>query len=449
MKDKLARFGGRFFDSYELLEMLLYNVIPYKDTKPIAKSLLAAFGSMGEIFDAPAEELVRVEGVGERCAEFLNLAGGIIKTGELVYSNPSSDIFDNYSRTGEFFLRHFRENPKANIAVMLLDGYMRLLAVENIEGESFGSGAVRAGSFIKPALSVGAEIAVIAYTHRYGPLFPTEADRATGKMISEELAALGVTVAEQYVVNGDGYLGAGTGYSFKLSASPNLTKFISSKKEAQQNGAVYLDCPTAKEYMLKYLTRLLSFSLKGDKAAEAASRLCEKYGNIDRLICAGLSELENTEGMNRNAAIYIKLVAYSASRALTDGFDMSAKHSDGEIYEYIKAHFIGLSRETVYILSLDKSGRALSCSFVSEGTVNGSDVYPRRLLEIAIEDGAASVIIAHNHPASSAAPSRDDVASTEGLSEFFESAGIELKAHLIVSGREHCVIIPTSKKRIM
>ena len=44
MRSKLLTHGQRIFDTYELLEMLLYHVIPYKDTNPISKRLLAAFG---------------------------------------------------------------------------------------------------------------------------------------------------------------------------------------------------------------------------------------------------------------------------------------------------------------------------------------------------------------------------------------------------------------------
>ena len=75
--------------------------------------------------------------------------------------------------------------------------------------------------------------------------------------------------------------------------------------------------------------------------------------------------------------------------------------------------------------------------------MNSSDVYPRRLLELAVRSGAKSVIIGHNHPSSAPKPSHEDVVSTEGLASFFSSAGIRLLSHVVVSGREHSVIEPT------
>ena len=448
MKDKLIRFGARFFDTYELLEMLLYSAVPYKDTNPIAKMLLERFGSLEGVFKAEKSELVKVCGVGERCAEFLHLSGQAMKAGELVYFNKANDTYTDFKRTGELFVKYFKENENSNVAVLLLDGNMRIISLEHVSDEQFGSGAVNSSGFIKAALSNNAEIAIIGYTHRHGPLFQSEADRETGKMITLELSALGVTVAEQYMVCRDGYVGVGTGVSLKIASSPNLAEFMRSKKEGDSNAevsdAVDSGCSSSAEYMTNYLAKVLSFQLKGSAAKEAASMLCVNYGNIDRLFCADAEDVERLPGMNRNAAVLIKLLGFTASRSITDAFFLNKEHTEDEIFDYLKAHFIGLERETVYLMSFDKEGRATGCSYAGEGTVNGSDVYPRRLLEIAVKDKSARVIIAHNHPFGSAKPSREDVISTDGLASFFKSAGIELISHIVVSGREHTVIKPSA-----
>ena len=60
MRAKLIRNSDRVFDTYELLEMLLYHVIPYKDTNPVSKNLLSRFGSLEGIFKASKDELTEV-----------------------------------------------------------------------------------------------------------------------------------------------------------------------------------------------------------------------------------------------------------------------------------------------------------------------------------------------------------------------------------------------------
>ena len=75
MRAKLLTHGQRIFDTYELLEMLLYHMIPYKDTNPLSKRLLAAFGSLEGVLSASREELAACLGIGERTADFLTAVG--------------------------------------------------------------------------------------------------------------------------------------------------------------------------------------------------------------------------------------------------------------------------------------------------------------------------------------------------------------------------------------
>ena len=75
MRSKLERYGGEIFDTYELLEMLLYYVIPYRDTNPISKRLLMRFGTLDGVLTAPTSELTEVTGIGECAAEYLHAVG--------------------------------------------------------------------------------------------------------------------------------------------------------------------------------------------------------------------------------------------------------------------------------------------------------------------------------------------------------------------------------------
>ena len=70
-----ARHGGPgALPDYELLELLLFRSLPRGDVKPLAKALLARFGSLAGVFGAPLEDLIRVRGLGEQAALDLKLA---------------------------------------------------------------------------------------------------------------------------------------------------------------------------------------------------------------------------------------------------------------------------------------------------------------------------------------------------------------------------------------
>ena len=230
MRDKLLTHGARIFDTYELLEMLLYNVIPYKDTNPIAKSLLTRFGDLSGVLRADPKELTEVSGVGERASELIAAVRELLLTMRDCHGDVR--VFDDYDGTGRYLADYFEENPDVQIAMLMLDNGMRMIGMCPIKGDSFGSAGVRARQFIDPAMRASAAIAILAHTHRHGPLFPTSADIATSRMVREELSVVGVNVVEHYVVTGKRFVGVENKLALRFSAgaSAELLRFIESSK---------------------------------------------------------------------------------------------------------------------------------------------------------------------------------------------------------------------------
>ena len=73
LRERLLSQGANTLADYELLEFALFAAVPRRDTKPLAKALLARFGSLAEIVAAPPQRLAEVEGVGERVIAELKL----------------------------------------------------------------------------------------------------------------------------------------------------------------------------------------------------------------------------------------------------------------------------------------------------------------------------------------------------------------------------------------
>ena len=182
-----------------------------------------------------------------------------------------------------------------------------------------------------------------------------------------------------------------------------------------------------------YLAEYLSFSMKREDAERAAVGLSRKYGTLGVLFSSSLDELASTEGMNDQSALSVKLLGYIYSRSVTDSFKLGRVHTEEEIREYFTALFLGLSIETVYCLSLDERGRAVASDYLGEGTVNSTEIYPRRVLECASRNRAKSIILAHNHPKGTVCASAEDKAATEYIKCVLRDAGIKLVAHYLVS----------------
>ena len=441
MKAKLEAYGPRIFDTYELLEMLLYHVIPYRDTNPIAKRLLASFGSLDGVLSADKESLAEVDGIGMRCAEFLRMVGDIMAQDAAMEFGYSVDVFDDYNFAGAY-MADYLAHSDAKICVALLDNGMRLIDIKDIPGTDFSSGAVKPKYFIDAALSSGATVAILAHKHDYGALFPSEGDMATDKLIRSELAQVGVVVAEHYIVGGARYVGLRLGLSIRVSDSMDgLERFYESIPVMAGHSKMRINTENLRAsgdfcYEDGNLLEELLAVVTGNKAREACYALIKRYGRLSTVLSEDLDKICRVGNISLNTALFIKLIGYIHSRRITDLFDTGRVYSQSEIVEYIKALYVGLSKETIYILSFDSKGRFISCDYMGEGTVGATDVYPRRLLECAMKNKATSVMLAHNHPLGTATPSKDDTVAMCQLTDLFCGAGIKLEAHYIVADGE-------------
>lgn len=236
MRRKLLTYGTNIFDTYELLEMLLYYAIPYKDTNPIAKRLLMEFGSLDGVLSASPEELARVSGVGKRAAELLITVG---KLPDVLYYDNYADsvIYNDYDKAGKHFVKYFEGNKKRSVAVMLLDNGMRELDTVTVyEDVIYGSAGVKAAPFLNQAILSGASVIITAHNRPHGPTTIISEDAQTNKMIDMAFEQAGIAVAEHYAICGNIYIGTRELYGFSVGTETELDKFRRSREIAAIRG---------------------------------------------------------------------------------------------------------------------------------------------------------------------------------------------------------------------
>lgn len=232
MRDKLALHGARIFDTYELLEMLLYGAIPYKDTNPTAKRLLMKFGSLCAVLAADKAELMTVQGVGERAAELIRLAGRYTEALGYLPEEDSSPEFDSFHFCGRYLVKFFEENESETVAVLLLDNGMRMLSLETIPCKHFGTAAVKPSFFLDAVARTGAGNVIISCNHRYGALYMTDSELASYKSVKMALDDIRVPIAASYIVSGKRYTRIGADLRMTFSSpSAEYSRFIDSIRE--------------------------------------------------------------------------------------------------------------------------------------------------------------------------------------------------------------------------
>lgn len=92
-------------------------------------------------------------------------------------------------------------------------------------------------------------------------------------------------------------------------------------------------------------------------------------------------------------------------------------------------------REHFWVIALSASNEVKFVELVSLGTLNASLVHPREVFRRAIQLGACSIIVGHNHPSGSCQPSGEDVALTSKLKEVGNIVGIEVLDHVVIGDK--------------
>ncbi|HUZ66945.1 MAG TPA: DNA repair protein RadC, partial [Beijerinckiaceae bacterium] len=178
-RDRLrARFlesGGAGVPDYELLELVLLRSIPRRDVKPIAKALIARFGSFAEVIGARPERLKEIEGIADSVATDIKIieeaarrfAKGAVRQRQLLSS--WADVI-SYCRTAMAFAE------REEFRILFLDKRNGLIADE-VQGEgTVDHTPVYPREIVKRALELGASALILVHNHPSGDPTPSRAD---------------------------------------------------------------------------------------------------------------------------------------------------------------------------------------------------------------------------------------------------------------------------------
>lgn len=196
---------------------------------------------------------------------------------------------------------------------------------------------------------------------------------------------------------------------------------------------------TTKAY--KSLEFMLSFTEK-DGAEEMTDKLTKRYGSLYAILTADNNMLVSDEGVSAKSAKLFTTLMAIASRRGTDRLKLGKPVSNEDVDGYFKSLFTGVCVEKFYLMSFDASGAPIGVDRICEGTVNATEIIPRKIVDIAVRRRARSVIVAHNHPGGVAKPSLEDVGVTATLSRVLTSSGIDLLRHVIIAGHTAASVYP-------
>ena len=197
---------------------------------------------------------------------------------------------------------------------------------------------------------------------------------------------------------------------------------------------------------IQVLELLLFYVVPRKDTNPIAHDLLDRFGSLARVLDAPVIRLTEVNGISENGATFLKLVREIERRyALSQGEEIILNTIE-DCCEYLTRFFKSKRNETVFLLSLDAKLKLLSCREVGEGSVNYASVPIRRCVEMALEDGATSVILAHNHPSGLAVPSGDDIVTTRRLAMALSVVEIQLVDHIVVADDDYVSMVQSGIK---
>lgn len=202
MRDRLLTAGPDALADHEMLEMVLFLALPRRDTKPIARTLLATFGGFGPVIAAPPADLMRIEGLGEAGTAALKLvqaAAARLLRGD-VAERP---VLSNWDRLIPYLQAQMRHERSEHIRVLFLDTRNRLLADEVMGQGTVNHAPVYPREIVRRALELHATALILAHNHPSGDPTPSRDDIAMTKTIRQTCEALRIAVHDHIVIGGD------------------------------------------------------------------------------------------------------------------------------------------------------------------------------------------------------------------------------------------------------
>lgn len=169
-----------------------------------------------------------------------------------------------------------------------------------------------------------------------------------------------------------------------------------------------------------------------------AKALIKKFGSFGAVIKAPASELLKLEDVGPSVVAALKIIESSTELLLRQ--EIMGKpviQSWTALLDYCRLAMADKTIEEFRVLFLNRANQLMSDEVQQRGTVDHTAVYPREILKRALEHGASSVILVHNHPSGNPKPSKEDIEMTRQVVQAGLPFNIKVHDHVIVARDGH------------
>ena len=190
------------------------------------------------------------------------------------------------------------------------------------------------------------------------------------------------------------------------------------------------------DYELLELTLFAAIPRRDTKPL--AKALLKRFGSFAEVIAAPRERLLEIPGVGESVANHLKIVEAAAQRlAKSRVMGRPALSSWAALLDYCTAAMARSEKEEFRVLFLDRKNHLIADEVQNRGTVDHTPVYPREIIKRALELGASSIILVHNHPSGDPTPSKADIAMTREIAGAAKALSIAVHDHLVIGRAGH------------
>ena len=204
-RQRFLKLSGEALEDYELLELTLQILLPRRDTKALAKELLARFGSFSGVLSAPLPRLSDVKGLGEISRTNLKVILAVAQRFARDKVDRAQPILSSWSELIDYCRSAMAFENIEQFRILFLDKKNRLIVDEVQQRGTVDHTPVYPREVIKRTLELSATALILVHNHPSGDPSPSTADVQMTRQIVDVAKPLGVTVHDHIIIGKNGH----------------------------------------------------------------------------------------------------------------------------------------------------------------------------------------------------------------------------------------------------
>ncbi len=204
LRKRFMEGGSDATPDYELLELVLFRAIARRDTKALAKRLIARFGSFAEVINAPERLLGEVDGVGKAVIFELKLvrAASLRLMRAQILEKP---VLSSWQHVIDYCHAVMAYETREQFRILFLDKKNKLIADEVQSEGTVDHTPVYVREVVKRALEISATAIILVHNHPSGDPTPSRADIDMTQMIKSAAQPLGIALHDHIIIGREGH----------------------------------------------------------------------------------------------------------------------------------------------------------------------------------------------------------------------------------------------------